>query len=65
MTRIERICADFNPLLSFGFIRVNPFKSDLIRVPLPLTSPVWFRLCQFSCMLPGLPINSFDFDPAG
>jgi len=25
-----------DPLLSFGFIRVNPYKSDLIRVPLPL-----------------------------
>jgi hypothetical protein len=36
MTRIERIYADYKPFFSFGFIRVNPFKSDLIRVPLSL-----------------------------
>jgi hypothetical protein len=32
MARIEGINADFIPLLLFGFIRVNPLKSDLIRV---------------------------------
>jgi hypothetical protein len=46
MTRIERIYADFKPLFSFGFIRVNLFKSDLIRVPLPLI---------FACLVPALP----------
>jgi hypothetical protein len=34
MTRIKRIYADFSPSSQFGFIRVNPLKSDLIRVPL-------------------------------
>jgi hypothetical protein len=46
MTRIERIYADFKPFSEFGFIRVNPFKSDLIRVPLPLI---------FTCLVPALP----------
>jgi hypothetical protein len=32
MTRIERICADFNPFFSSDFIRVNLFGSDLISV---------------------------------
>jgi hypothetical protein len=25
-----------NPLSGFGYLRVNPLESDLIRVPLPL-----------------------------
>jgi hypothetical protein len=33
MTRIVRI---LKPLFNFGFVRVNPLKSDLIRFPLPL-----------------------------
>jgi len=36
MTLIERIYADFGKITDFGFIRVNPNRSDLIRVPLPL-----------------------------
>jgi hypothetical protein len=45
MTRIERIIADLKPFFSFGFIRVNPLKSDLIRVPLPLI---------LTCLVPAL-----------
>jgi hypothetical protein len=37
MTRIERIYADFLiQIFCFGFIREDPLKSDVIRVPLPL-----------------------------
>jgi uroporphyrinogen III methyltransferase/synthase len=45
MTRIRRIFADF---LRFRFrlIRVDPHKSDFIRVPLPLFFFFWFRLVR-------------------
>jgi hypothetical protein len=34
MTRIGRILADIKKGFRFRFIHVNPFRSDLIRVPL-------------------------------
>jgi len=36
MTRIERVYADFKPIVIVLKIRENPLKSDVIRVLLPL-----------------------------
>jgi len=47
MTRIKRIYADFKPSFKvWPYPRKSVYKSDLIRVPLPLVFPVWFRLCR-------------------
>jgi hypothetical protein len=52
-TEIERGLRGFsgftqilNPFFCFGLIRVDPLKSDLIRVPLPLI---------YSCLVPASP----------